>query len=455
MGITPYIGFMTQLIHRIRHFVLFAIALMAPSAFAFKLPLTEFKLDNGLQLIVIEDHRAPVVLHAVGYRVGGADEQPGKTGLAHFFEHLMFRGTSKFPGDKFSVLMDENGAERNAFTMQDMTTYYERGNVDMLDLMMELEADRMQNLVLTDDVFETERKVVQEERRQQTESSPFALAGEKLDAALFTTHPYGRPVVGIAADVAALTRDDAYGFYRTHYMPATAIVLVVGDVQPEAVRALAEQRYGGLKNPAAPPLRQRPAEPSRAMPGRIEFEDARVNDPTLIRKYVTPARTKVSERASAALIILSSILGGDSESRFETQLVLSSGDASAAAADYNGQGLDYGAYQIYAVPAPGRDVLQLEAKVDAILADVVKNGVTQAELDRAKNTALAAFIYQLDDPAGFGVGIGMAIATGVARADIYNRDVVLGAVTREDVQAAARQLFTSTQNVTMIVRPKK
>jgi zinc protease len=432
-----------------------SLAMLAHAAFAFKLPLTEFTLDNGLQVIVIEDHRAPVVLHAIAYRVGGADEAAGKTGLAHFFEHLMFRGTTKFPNDTFSVLMDENGAERNAFTMQDVTAYYERGNVELLGLMMELEADRMQNLLLTEAVFATERKVVQEERRQQTESDPYAVAGEKLDAVLFKAHPYGRPVVGLAQDVASLTRDDAFAFYRAHYMPATAIVLVVGDVQPEAVRQLVEKHYGPLKNQAALPKRERVAEPVRAKAERFELEDARINDPVFIRKYIAPARTSVSERQSAALSILSSILGGNSESRFEEKLVLGSREASAADASYNGQGLDYGSYQIYGVPTPGQDVSQLEQKIDGILADVVRDGVTQAELDRAKNSAMASYIYQLDDPAGFGVNIGLAVAMGVARKDIFNRDVVLGEVTREDVQQAARALFESQDHVTVTIRPKK
>lgn len=427
---------------------------LAKSALGFTLPLSEFTLANGLQVIVIEDHRAPVVLHAIGYRVGGADESPGKTGLAHFFEHLMFKGTTKYPQGSFDRLMDENGAERNAFTMRDVTVYHERSDVKLLELMMDLESDRMQNLVLTDPVFETERKVVQEERRQQTESSPFAVAGEKLDATLFKVHPYGRPVVGLPADVAALTRADALAFYRSHYMPGNAIVMVVGDVQPDEVRKLAERYYGPLRNPEVTPPRTRPVEPKRASPERLELHDARINDPLFIRKYIVPARGDLKPREVAALDVLSVILGGNSESRFEKQLVVANREAAAADAQYNGQGFTYGIYQIYGVPTPGQDVLQLEKRMDSMLQDIVKNGVKAEELAWAKNSTLANYIYALDNPTGFAMMIGLAIAMGEDRKNIYSADTEISAVTLEDVRKAAALVFESQQHVTLVLRPK-
>ena len=428
--------------------------ILARTAFSFALPITEFTLDNGLQVIVIEDHRAPVVLHAICYKVGGADETPGKTGLAHFFEHLMFKGTTKYPGDAFDNIMDENGAERNAFTSADVTCYYERAQVSLLGLMMDLDADRMQNLVLTPQVFETERKVVQEERRQQTESSPYAVAGEKLDAALFTRHPYGRPVVGIPEEVEALTLDDANVFYRRHYMPGNAIVLVVGDVQPDEMRTLAERHYGPLKNPGPLPVRNRIPEPNSDTPQRLEMQDHRISDPVFIRKYVMPARGSSSPREAAALTMLSVILGGNSESRFEKQLVVGRRVASAADATYNGAAITYGTYQIYGIPTPGQDVLKLEQDIDAIIADVAKNGIRPDELEWAKNASLAQYIYGLDNPTSFGINIGMALAMGESRADIYNREKVISEVTLEDVQKAARLVMENKHSVTIVLRPK-
>ncbi len=427
---------------------------LVKAAFGFTLPITEFTLANGLQVIVIEDHRAPIALHAIGYRVGGADESPGKTGLAHFFEHLMFKGTAKYPKGSFDRLMDENGAERNAFTMQDVTVFHERSDVKLLELMMDLEADRMQNLALTDPVFETERKVVQEERRQQTESNPFAVANEKLDATLFKVHPYGRPVVGLPADVASLTRADAEAFYRSHYMPANAIVMVVGDVRPDDVRKLAEQYYGPLKNPGDLPLRQRPAEPLRASADRLEMQDGRINDPLFIRKYIVPARASLAPRQAAAFDVLSVILGGNSESRLEKQLVVGSREAAAADANYDGLSVVYGTYQVFAMPSAGGDVLKLEQRVDSILQEIVKNGVTEDELTSAKNSTLAKYIYALDNPTGFAMMIGLAIAMGEERGNIYNEDAEIAAVTREDVQKAAALVFQNQQHVTIVLRPK-
>ncbi len=428
--------------------------LLVKSALAFSLPVTEFTLENGLQVIVIEDHRAPVVLHAIGYRVGGADEVQGKTGLAHFFEHLMFKGTTKYPKDSFDRLLDENGAERNAFTTPDVTVYHERAHVSLLGLMMDLEADRMQNLVLTDTVFETERKVVQEERRQQTESSAYATAGERIGAALFRVHPYGRPVVGLPEDVAALTRTDAESFYRAHYMPGNAIVMVVGDVRPNEVRKLAERHYGSLKNLAPVPLRQRPEEPLRANPERLDLKDSRISDPLFIRRYLVPSRGAMPAREVAALNILSVILGGNTESRFEKQLVVANREAAAADAEYSGQSIAYGTYQIYGVPTPGQDVLELEKHMDAMLQDIVENGVKPEELDWARNTALASYIYALDNPTSFAMMIGLAVAMGEDRKNIYNGDTEISQVTREDVQRAATRVFASRHTVTLILRPK-
>lgn len=423
-------------------------------AFGFSLPLTEFTLPNGLQVMLIEDHRAPVVLHAIAYKVGGADEEPGKTGLAHFFEHLMFKGTAKYPRDSFDRLMDENGAERNAFTTHDVTVFHERAGVDLLGLMMDLDADRMQNLQLTDDVLETERKVVQEERRQQTESSPYAVAGEKLDATLFKVHPYGRPVVGLPQDVAALTRADAEAFYRSHYMPGNAIVMVVGDVTPQKVRELADRYYAPLKNPSPVPVRTRPAEPELAQSETVEVQDARVNDPVFIRKYVVPASNIMSARETAAINILSVILGGNTESRFEKQLVVARREAAAADAQYSGQSIDYGSYQVYGVPTPGGDVLQLQNDVDAMLLDIARDGIAPEELEWAKNTTLASYIYALDNPTGFAMMIGLAVAMGENHDDIVKGDEMIAAVTREDVQKAAQQIFANRKAVTLILRPK-
>lgn len=423
-------------------------------AFGFTIPVTEFTLENGLQVIVIEDHRAPVVTHVIGYRVGGADEEPGKSGLAHFFEHLMFKGTTRYPKAAFNNLMDENGVERNAFTTHDLTAYYERGNAKLLAQFMDLNSDRMQNLVLTDEVFETERKVVQEERRQQTESDPMAIASEQVDALLFKQHPYGKPVVGWTKDVAAVTLKDAQAFYRQHYMPQNAIVLVVGDVATDDVRKLAERYYGPLKNNATSSPRKRSDISILAVPERLELQDGRISDPVILRKYIAPARDAVSERESAAFDILAAHLGGGSQSRLEKELVTKSRQATYAGAYYNSDALTYGTFQIYVVAAQGNDTGTIEKSVDAILKSVAEQGMTAAELDLIKERTLSGFIYQLDEPVSFAVMIGFATALGISHENIYGRDKTIAEVTLQDVQSAARKLYATKHNVTLILRGK-
>ncbi len=220
-----------------------------------------FMLANGLQVVVIPDHRAPIVTHMVWYRVGSADEPQGKDGVAHFLEHLMFKGTKRYPPGAFSLLVRKNGGDENAFTAKDYTAYYQSIAKDRLDLVMDLEADRMQNLLLDDDNVTSEREVVLEERRSRTDNDPSSLMSEQLDASMYLAHPYHRPVIGWMADIKRLNRADAIEFYKAHYTPANAVVIVAGDVTLAEVKALAEKHYGGLKNTFAVTKRERIAKP--------------------------------------------------------------------------------------------------------------------------------------------------------------------------------------------------
>jgi zinc protease len=345
----------------LRFFSAFALGLLLsiPQTQAFEIPFTQTTLPNGLQLIVIEDHRSPIVFHAIGYKVGAADQPPGKTGLAHFFEHLLFKATKNRPNGEFDRLMDENGAQKNAFTTQDVTVFWERSGKDLLPLLMDIEADRMQNLVLTDDVVATELKVVQEERRQRTESEPSAILYEKMDAALYTIHPYGRPVVGVADDVATLNRADAETFYRAHYTPKNAIVLVVGDINPKDVQALAEKYYGSLLNTAQTSDAPHPLEPVSKEARNVTLSDVRVSNPTWLRKYLAPSFGAATERQAAALDLMGVILGGTSQSRLSQTLVFGEKSATTAGAGYNGDQRDSGYFQIFVQPAKGIAIDQI------------------------------------------------------------------------------------------------
>ncbi len=446
---------MKQIVQLFLFTILTTALLLVKAAFALNIPVTEYKLENGLRVVVIEDHRAPVVLHAVVYDVGGADEATGKTGLAHFFEHLMFKGTRKYPNGSFDNLLDENGVERNAFTTLDITAYYERTSPALLELMMDLESDRMQNLVLTPDVLEQERKVVQEERRQRTDGDPYGAAMEKMNMTTFKTHPYGRPIIGLADDVVKLTLDDAMTFYRAHYLPANAIVLVVGDVKPVDVKKLAEKYYGPLKNQDAPAKLKRSAEPQQNAAQRLELEDARISEPLLLRSYNIGTNTSITIKQAAAIDVLASILGSNWQSRLVKQLVTTEQIASSASANFAGSLGDHVQFQIFASPRSGVDMLEIEKRVDAVLQDIIDKGVTPAELQDAKNTAEAASIYARDNPVGFGIAVASVLAAGFKVERIDQADAALAELTVQDIQDAARRVLDMKQSVTMILRPKQ
>jgi zinc protease len=428
--------------------------LLVGAAFGFTLPVTQFTLDNGMEVIVIEDHRSPLVLHAVTYRVGGADEETGKTGLAHFFEHLMFKGTKKHPKDSFDLLLDENGAERNAFTNLETTFYYERAHVNMLETLMDLEADRMLNLVLTPEVLDTERKVVQEERRLRTDSDPYGAAFEKMNATLFKVHPYGRPVVGLADDVARLTLDDAISFYRAHYMPATAILLVVGDVQPEAVKRLAEKYYGPLQNATKPAVLKRPPEPRRSKADRLELEDERITVPAISRIYNMGLNAGTTAREAAAYQVLASIMGSNSQSRLYKQLITGDQVATSVNTTYRGSTDEYGLFYVFGAPRSGVDVNDLERRIDVILQNVNDHGVTPEELQDAVNTAAAKDIYARDSAVSLGVTAADVRAAGRSLSYVDDVSAAITKLTPQDIQEAAQKVFDATQSVTLILRPK-
>jgi zinc protease len=425
------------------------------TSYALDIPVTEYALENGLRLVVIEDHRAPVVFHAVTYNVGGADEEPGKTGLAHFFEHLMFKGTKKYSADTFESLLDENGVERNAFTNLDNTVYYERTSPTLLELMMDLEADRMQNLVLTPAVLEQERKVVQEERRLRTDSDPHGSAVEKMKTVQFRVHPYGRPIVGLADDVAKLTLDDAIKFYRKHYMPANAVVLVVGDVVPADVQKLAQKYYGPLKNQSAATKLKRPIEPPHNKAEKLELEDARVSEAFFYRSYRSVSNTDSTPKQAAALSALASIIGSNWKSRLIEQLVTNEKVASSVNTNFELSPKDYGLFQIIASPRSNVEILDVEKRVDAVLQQVIDNGVTEDELQDAKNTAEANDIYMRDDPIGFGIAVATVLSAGL-NADYFEVTAEATAnLTTKDVQDAARTVLNVKESVTLILRPKR
>jgi zinc protease len=442
-----------NLLKRLAPVVLALLAATAPAR-ALDIDVSTFTLKNGMQVVVIPDHRAPVVTHMVWYKAGAADEPQGKAGIAHLLEHLMFKGTPKYPNGAFSRIVRANGGDENAFTTQDYTAYFQRVMKDRLPLVMELEADRMQNLVLTDENVLPERAVVQEERRERTENEPSGLLAEQLDAALFLAHPYGKPVIGWMTEVAALTRQDALDFYARFYEPDNAILIVAGDVKPNEVKTLAERYYGPLENRRPPVERQRTVEPPPNAERRVIMRDARASSPSWQRQYISPAARHLPQREELALSLLADIVGGGNQSRLYQQLTVEKKIAAYAGAWFSADQLDYGTIGVYAAPNTGISVEEVEKAVDAVLSDVVTKGVTQDELDRSRNSMIASATYLLDSQDQLARIFGVALTTGQSVDDVLNWEKDISQVTLEDVNKAARTAFERRASVTGILLPE-
>jgi len=410
--------------------------------------VSDFTLANGLEMVVIPDHRAPVVTHMVWYKVGAADETPGKSGLAHFLEHLMFKGTTKNPGSTFSQEVDEIGGQENAFTASDYTGFYQRVPREHLKEMMAFEADRMTGLVLTDDVVRPELNVVLEEQNMRVANNPSARLGIQMDAALYLNHPYGRPVIGWRHEIETLTRDDALAFYRRFYTPNNAIVVIAGDVTADEVRSDAEETYAKVTQRAEIGPRVRPKEPAPEGPRTVTLADPRVEQPNLTRNYLVPSETSAKPGESEVLDVLAHVLGTGADSRLYRTLVVDKGMALNAGAYYSGTALDYAKFGVYGTPKPGVSLQQVETAIDAVLADVASHGVTADELDSAKNRLIADAAYAQDNQAQLARWYGAALACGETVAMVEQWPDHIRAVTVDQVQQAARQWLDIRRSVT-------
>jgi zinc protease len=425
------------------------VAAAASAAHAASGPdVTDFTLANGLEVVVVSDHRAPVVTHMIWYKVGAADETPGKSGLAHFLEHLMFKGTKKNPGATFSQNVDEIGGQENAFTTSDYTGFFQRVPRDHLKDVMAFEADRITGLVLSDDVVRPELNVVLEEQNMRVASNPSARLGEQMDAALYLNHPYGRPVIGWRQEIEKLDRDDALAFYQRFYSPNNAIVVVAGDVTADEVKADAEATYGKVADRAPANPRQRPMEPVQEAARTVTLADARVEQPSVTRYYLVPSETSAKPGESEALDVLAHVLGSGEDCRLYRTLVVDKGVALNAGAYYSGTALDYGSFGVYGMPKPGTTLHDVENGIDAVLADVAEHGVTADELDRAKNGLIAGAVYAQDSQMTLARWYGSALATGQTVDMVRNWPDRIRAVTADAVQQAAQNWLDIRHSVT-------
>lgn len=435
-----------------RHFLagltLALLPLAAPTSASTADQVTHFTLDNGLDVVVIEDHRAPVVTQMLWYRAGSADETPGVSGVAHFLEHLLFKGTKTMEPGEFSATVARNGGSDNAFTSYDYTAYFQRIAADRLDLIMRMESDRMTNLQLDEADILTERDVIIEERNQRVENSPGALFREQKNAMQYLNHRYGVPIIGWRHEMEALDLDAALDYYRTFYAPNNAILIVAGDVTPENVRTLAETHYGPIAANPDLPERVRPQEPPQLAERRITMRDARVSQPYVTRSYLAPERDSGAQEKAAALTLLADILGGGQTSLLAEKLQFQTQTAVQVGASYSGLSLDDTTFDLFVVPAPGVTLEQAEAAMDEALITFLETGVDADQLERIKMQFRASETYARDDAGGLAQRYGQALTQGLTVADVQAWPALIQDTTAEEIMQAARDVLDRTQSVT-------
>lgn len=408
----------------------------------------ETRLDNGMQVVVIQDNRAPVVTHMVWYRAGSADETAGVSGVAHFLEHLLFKKTKNLADGELSRVVAENGGSDNAFTSYDYTAYYQRVASDRLALMMSMEADRMINLDLDPQDIYTEREVIIEERNQRTETNPNALFREQFNAALYQNHRYGVPVIGWRHEMSVLELEDALAYYRQFYAPNNAILIVAGDVDPQMVFDLAQTYYGPI--PANPNLgdRIRPQEPPHSAARRLQFYDERVAQPYVVRSYLAPERDRGDQNRAAAVTLLADVLGGSQTSVLVQKLQFDDPKAVYVSASYSGVSLDSTTFDLVIVPAEGVSLEQAEQALDTALSQFIETGVDADQLKRIKGQYRASQIYARDSVTGLAQSYGRALTSGLTIQDVHEWPEKLQSVTSADIIAAARDVFQLKNSVT-------
>ena len=411
----------------------------------------QFVLQNGMQVVVIPDHRAPVVTQMIWFKVGGVDDPPGQSGLAHFFEHMMFRGTKKMPGEQFSTTIARNGGEDNAFTTHDYTAFYEEIAKDRLGLAMGLEADRMANLDLSDGNVTTERNVVLEERRMRVDNDPQAQFGEQVDAALHLSHPYGRPVIGWPEEIRHIGRAEAQDFYRHHYAPNNAILVIAGDVSVDEVRGAAQAAYAKVPARDLVP-RAAFAEPPRMAETRLAATSPDAKVPLFMRDYRVPSYAEAPPGQAEALETLAQLMGGDYSALLYKKLVVEKKLATGAGASYDGYHRDAGAFQVYAYPRPGVPFATLERAVDDVIASCTK-APNAKDLARAKTLLVAGATYRRDSQFAMASAYGQALSIGLTVFDVQAWPDRIQAVSGDAVAKAAHDLLIKREAVSATLAP--
>ena len=415
--------------------------------------VSEFTLENGLHVVVIPDRRAPVVTQMVWYKVGAADEPPGSSGIAHFLEHLMFKGTEEIPPGQFSKIIAKNGGDDNAFTNHDVTAYFQRVAKDRLPTVMRMEADRMANLRLTPQDVATERDVILEERRSRVDNDPGSILQEQMMAALYSNHPYGVPIIGWEHEIRELNREDALAFYKRFYAPNNAILIVAGDVDADEVKSLAENTFGKIPRNASLNGRKRPSEPQHGAAVRVTLEDARAGRTTVQRYYTSPSYASAEPGEAEALDLLMRVVATGSVSRIYKRLVVEQKKAASAGGWFSDSGLDSGRLGFYAIAADGVTADETDAAIKGVIEEIRADGVTQEELDRARKSYIAEFVYTQDSQSRMARHYGWKLAMGMSIEDVDAWPDRLRKVTVKDIKAVAQKYLVDKNSVAGFLLP--
>lgn len=397
----------------------------------------QFKLANGMEYVVIPNHRAPVVTTMIWYKVGAADEPRGLSGMAHYLEHLLFKGTATVKPGEFSRKVRALGGNDNAFTTQDYTAFHQSIAVTHLETMMRMEADRMVNTNPPPEDFKSERNVVLEERRQRTENDPRGYFSEQLRAMLFVNHPYATPVIGWGHELAALEWPEIKTFYQAHYGPNNAIMVISGDITAAQLKPLAEKYFGGLKPVDVPP-RQWTSVPAMIVNPQLTLRHAQIQQPSFLRLYRLPSATQ-NRAESDALSVLSEILDGGAATRLYKSLVVDQKIAIGVGFSYDGLAVSDGTGWLSATPAEGVSLDVVEKALEKELRAVIKDGVTAQELAEAKQRMKDSAAFALDSLSGPAMSVGRARASGLALEDIEYWPDYIDKVTAAQIQAVAAQ----------------
>lgn len=427
--------------------------LVTPATAAVYNPET-LTLANGMQVVVVTNKQAPIVTHMVWYKVGAADEPKGKSGIAHFLEHMMFKATSTLKSGEFSSTVARNGGRDNAFTSSDYTGYFQTIAKDRLELVMRMEADRMTNILFNDEQIESERQVILEERNMRTENLPDARLGEEINAAFYRNHPYGTPIIGWRHEIVGLTRSDLESFYKLWYHPNNAILVVAGDVTAAEVKPLAEKYYG--KIPAGElPQRIRPTEPPHIADLRVSLADARVRQPSWRRLFLAPSFAWGESARTYALEIGSEILGGGATSRLHKSLVVEQGKAVSAGSYYDDSSFGPTNFTVHASPQREVSIEEIEKLVEAEIAKLLTDGVTDEEVDRAKKRMQASAVYARDSAGRGARALGAALASGQTVEDVESWPERIGKVTAGEVNEALRSVLNAESSLTAVLLEKE